>query len=79
MKKIDRRTCALLRAAVIEAEWQRKPTLIDGFVSHDRREYGQSLIKEVKMTPAELDHYLGEKAKEWGRSLKPIMKMGQQY
>ncbi len=75
MKKIDRRTCALLRAAAIEADQRRKPTFIDGFVSHDRREYGQASIKEVKMTPAELERYLGEKEKEWGGSLKPIMKI----
>jgi hypothetical protein len=76
MKTLDRRTCCLLKAATIEADQHRRPTLIDGFTPHDRREYGQAPVKARKMTPAEMASYFAEKSKEWGQPLKPVIKIG---
>jgi hypothetical protein len=76
MKTIDRRTCGLIKAATIEADQHRKPTFIDGFAPHDRREYGQAPVRSVKMTPGELERYMAEKAQEWGQPLKPVIKIG---
>jgi hypothetical protein len=72
MKTIDRRTCGLIKAATIEADQHRRPTFIDGFAPHDRREYGQAPVKAGKMTPAEMTSYLAEKSKEWGQPLRPV-------
>jgi hypothetical protein len=76
MKTIDRRTCGLIKAATIEAEQHRRPTMIGGFTTHDRREYGQAPVRLVKMTPGELERYMVEKSKEWGQPLKPVRKIG---
>ncbi|MDU2066429.1 MAG: hypothetical protein E6713_16555 [Sporomusaceae bacterium] len=71
MKMLDRKTCGLLKAATIEAEMHRKVTKIAGFTHRDRRVYGQAEVKTVRMDPAELDLYLKEQAKGWGRQLAP--------
>lgn len=76
MKSIDRRTCGLIKAATIEADQHRRPTLIGGFTTHDRREYGQAPVRSVKMTPGELERYMAEKSKKWGQPLRTVIKIG---
>ncbi|MDU2063753.1 MAG: hypothetical protein E6713_02845 [Sporomusaceae bacterium] len=59
-------------AATIEAERNRSDKVIPGFAPHDRREYSQPPVRSIQMTPAELNRYLDEKGKQWGRPLQSV-------
>lgn len=69
MSHLTRATCAQLKAAAIDNANNQTPPTGSYFENHDRV-FGQDGVKVTRLNPGDIDKYLANQQKHWGRSLK---------